>query len=88
MRAGARVAQEGANLVGGFGREDVLELAGLLFDLGLAVHGEAVGEQALGKAVTANDVSGALAAARGQFAQSCCRRRSRLRSVSERRGRD
>ena len=80
MRASARVAEEGAYLVGGFGREDVLELAGLLFDFGLAVHGEAVGEQSLSQAVAANDVSGALTAARGKFAQSCCRRRSKLRS--------
>ena len=32
VRAGAGVAEEGANLVCGFGREDVFELAGLLFD--------------------------------------------------------
>ena len=32
VRAGAGVAEEGANLVRGFGREDVLELAGLLLD--------------------------------------------------------
>src|SRR5580704_12168928 len=37
--AGARVAEECADLVGSFGRKDVLELAGLLFDLGFAVHG-------------------------------------------------
>src|ERR1700723_2833997 len=67
VRAGARVAEERANLVGGFGREDVLELAGLLLDFGFAVHGEAVGEQALGQAVTANDTGGALAATSREF---------------------
>ena len=67
MRASARVTEERAYLVGGFGRKDVLELAGLLFDFGLAIHGKTVGEQALSKAVSANDVSGALAAAGREF---------------------
>src|SRR5579863_1814173 len=63
VRAGARVAQKRANLVGGFGGEDVLELAGLLLDLGLAVHGKAVGEQAFRQSVATDDVGGALTAA-------------------------
>lgn len=67
MRAGPGMAQEGADLVGCLGRQDVLELTGLLLDLGLAVHGETVGEEALGKAVTADDAAGALAAVWGQF---------------------
>jgi hypothetical protein len=45
----------------------VLELAGLLLDLGLAVHGETVGEETLGEAVTTNDAAGALASAWSQF---------------------
>jgi hypothetical protein len=57
------MTQEGAYLVGGFGGQNVLELAGLLLDFGLAVHGKAVGEQALGKAVAADDVGGTLTAA-------------------------
>ena len=61
------MAKERANLVGGFGRKDVLELAGLLFDFGFAVHGKAVGEQALSKTVPANDVSGALTPAGREF---------------------
>src|SRR5437867_3870096 len=61
------MAEEGADLVGCLGGEDVLELAGLLLDLGLAVHGEAVGEEALGEAVTADDAAGALASAWSQF---------------------
>ena len=61
------MAQEGADLVGGFGRENVFELAGLLFDFGFAVHGEAVGEQALGKAMAADDIGGALTAAGCEF---------------------
>jgi len=46
VRASERVVEEGADLVGGFGGEDVLELAGLLFDFGFAVHGEGIGEEA------------------------------------------
>jgi hypothetical protein len=61
------VAQEGADLVGGFGGQNVLELASLLFDFGFAVHGETVGEQAFGKAVTTDDIGGALAAAGREF---------------------
>src|SRR5271166_370781 len=67
MRAGARMAQKCAYFVGGFGREDVLELARLLLDFGLAVHGEAVGEQALGQTVAADNVCGALTAAGGEL---------------------
>src|SRR5580692_2108463 len=67
VRAGAGVAQECADFIGGFGRKNVLELAGLLLDFGFAVHGEAVGEQALSQTVTANDVGGALTAAGREF---------------------
>ena len=67
MRAGARVPEEGADLVSRFGRKDVLELAGLLLDLGFAVHGQAVGKQSLSQAVTADDAAGAFAAARSEF---------------------
>src|SRR5689334_9804201 len=64
--AGAGMSEEGADFVGGLGREDVFELAGLLLDFRFAVHGEAIGEEALGEAMTADDGSGALAAARGE----------------------
>ena len=67
MRAGAGVTEKGADLFGSFLREDVFELAGLLLDLGLAVEGQAVSEQALGQAMTANNVGGALASADGEF---------------------
>src|SRR5580693_6813267 len=67
VRAGAGVAQEGAYLVGGFGRENVFELAGLLFDFGFAIHGEAVGEESLGEAMAADDAAGAFAATGRQF---------------------
>jgi len=42
------MAQERADLVGRFRRENVLELAGLLLDFGFAIHREAVSEDALG----------------------------------------
>ena len=48
MGTSQRVVKKSADLVGGFGREDVLELAGLLFDLGFAIHGKRVGEEAFG----------------------------------------
>ena len=63
MRAGAGMAEEGADLVRRFGRQDVFELAGLLFDFGFAVQGQAIGEQALGQPVAANDVGRALTSA-------------------------
>ena len=69
--ASARVVEEDADLVGSFGRQDVFKLAGLLFDFGFAVHGERVGEEALGQAVTTDDVGGALQAARREFDDQC-----------------
>ena len=45
----------------------MLELAGLLLDFGFAVHGERIGEEALGQAVAADDVGGALMSARSEF---------------------
>ena len=66
MRARLRMSEERADLVGGSRRENVLELAGLLLDFGFAVHGEAIGEQAFGQPVTANDASGAATASRCQ----------------------
>src|SRR5262249_43325114 len=59
--AGFGVAEEGAGAVGGVGADDVLELAGLGFGF-RAVDGERVGEEALRKAVTADDIAGALRA--------------------------
>ena len=56
-----------ADFVRRLGRENVLELAGLLFDFGFAIHCQAVGKQPLGQPVTANNAAGALAAARGEF---------------------
>ena len=67
MGAGARVVEEGADLVGGFGREYVLELAGLLLDFGFAIHGERIGEEALGEAVAADDVGSTLVSTRSEF---------------------
>ncbi len=64
MRASPRMSKERADLVGRFGREDMLELAGLLLDFRLAIHGQAIGEETLGQAVTADDAAGAFASAR------------------------
>ncbi len=61
------MVEESADLVGGFRGKYVLELAGLLFDFNFAVHGERIGEEALGQAVAADDVGGALVSARGEL---------------------
>src|SRR5579884_4088670 len=61
VRAGARMPQERTDSVRSFGREDVLELAGLLLDFLFVHHAEALGEQTLGEAMAANDVGSALA---------------------------
>ena len=63
VRAGPRMTQERADLVRRARRQDVFELAGLLFDFRLTVHGEAVGEEALGQAVAANDAARFVASA-------------------------
>ena len=78
MRASTGVSKESADLVSRFGRKDVLELAGLLLDLGFAVHGQAIGKQSLRQAVTADDAAGAFAAARREFHDQ--------RAIAKRRG--
>src|SRR5207237_8225638 len=67
MGASLGMSQEGANLVGGFRRKNVFELARLLFDFSFAVEREAVSEQAFSQAVTSNDIGGALASAWSQL---------------------
>ena len=57
MRARLRMSQEGADLIRRFRRQDVLELAGLLFNLTLAVHREAVGKQPLCQPVPPNNAA-------------------------------
>ena len=56
--AGAGMAEESADFVRGFGRENVLELAGLLLNFGFAVERQAVGEEAFGEAVSSDNVGG------------------------------
>lgn len=67
MRASRRMTQERAYLIRCFRAEDMFELAGLLFDFRFTVHGKAVGEQALGETMAANDADGAFASAIGEF---------------------
>ena len=62
VRTSPGMAEETADLVGGLGRQDVFKLAGLLLDLGFAVEGKTVGEEALSQAMSADDVSRALTA--------------------------
>src|SRR5438105_15559279 len=61
------MTQERADLVRGFGREDVLEFARLLLTLRLAMQSQAVGKQPLRKPVPANDVGGRLAPTGGKL---------------------
>src|SRR5207245_11392611 len=80
------MTQERADLVRGFGREDVLELARLLLDLRLAIQSQAVGKQPLRKPVPANDVGGTLAPTRRKLDNHAAvtnRNRSRFQSVME-----
>jgi len=67
MRAGSGMAKKRTDLIRRFRRENVLELASLLLDLGLAIHGQAIGEKALCQPMPANDAACAIASARSQF---------------------
>src|SRR5215831_10285138 len=66
VRAGSRMTQKRADFIGRSGRENVLELASLLFDFGLVVHGKAIREQALGQTMAADDTACFVASALGQ----------------------
>lgn len=55
MRARPRVPKKCADLIGRLWRKNMLEFASLLFDLGFAIHCQAIGEQALRQAVSTND---------------------------------
>src|SRR5579863_6139087 len=57
--AGAGMDEEGADAVGGLGRKDVLEFASLFFDFRRIVHAQALGKEALGQPMAADDVGGA-----------------------------
>src|SRR5437879_8248540 len=84
MRTRPWMTQKRADLVRGFGREDVLEFARLLLDLRLAIQSQAVGKQPLRKPVPANDVGGTLAPTRRKLDNHAAvtnRHRSRVQSV-------
>ena len=59
--------QESANLIRCLSRQDVLKLAGLLLNFGLAVHGKRVREEPLRKPMPPNDVRSPLASTSGEF---------------------
>ena len=78
------MTQKRADLVRGFGREDVFELARLLLDFRLAIQSQAVSKQPLREPVPANDVGGALAPTRRKLdnhAAVADRNRSRFQGV-------
>jgi hypothetical protein len=61
------MSEESTDFLGRFGGKDVLELAGLLLDLGLTVEGQAVGKQSLRQTMTADNIGCLLAAAVSKF---------------------
>src|SRR5581483_12013981 len=67
VRAGLGMSQERADARRRLGRQDVLELARLLLDLGLALDVQRLGKQALGEPVTADHVGCPLTPARGEL---------------------
>src|ERR1700686_2326176 len=67
VRASAWVAEERADLIGSFGRKNVLKLAGLLLDLRLAVHRQAVRKQPLGQPMPPDDAARSIAPAWREF---------------------
>ena len=71
MGAGLRMAEEGADLIRSFRRQDMLELAGLLFNFRFAIHGQTIGEKALCQTMPADDATCTLAAALRKFDDHC-----------------
>ena len=67
VRTGLGMAKKCADFVRRFGRKDMLEFAGLLFDFRFAVHGQAIGEETLCEAVPADNAASAFEAARREF---------------------
>ena len=65
--------EEGADLVGSLGRQDVFEFTGLLLDFSFAIHGERIGEETLGEPVAADDVGGTLQSAWRKFDDECAK---------------
>src|SRR3984957_431338 len=61
------MSEEAADLVGGFRRQDVFELAGLLLDFGLAIQGQAVSEETFGQTMPANDIGRPLSSTGSKF---------------------
>src|ERR1700756_4309130 len=80
VRTGTRMAEERADLIGRFGRKNVLKLAGLLLDLRLAVHCQAVSKQALGQQMPPDNAARSIAPTWREFhnqrpiAQRCSHR--------------
>ena len=61
------MTKESADFVGSFRREDVLKLTCLLLYFRFAIHGQRVGEKALGQTMAPNDIGGPLMSARRQL---------------------
>src|SRR5882724_12370160 len=63
VRTGRRMTQERTDFIRGFLRKNVFELAGLLGNLGLVLHVQAVGKESFGQPVPADNVSSPLPSA-------------------------
>ena len=59
--------KERADFVSSFRRKNMLELAGLLLDLGLTVQRQAIGKKSLGQPMSANHIRRALSASWREF---------------------
>ena len=67
MGAGAWVDQEAADLLRGLRREDVLELAGRLLDLGFVIEMQGFSKKPFRQTMAADDVLGPLPAPVGEL---------------------
>src|SRR5580704_15492077 len=60
VRASSRMPKKRADFIRRLGRKNVLELAGLLLDFRLAVHGQAIGKETLRQPMPPDDAARAL----------------------------
>src|ERR1700682_2356941 len=67
MRTGSWVPEERADLVRGFGRQDVFELAGLLFDFSFTLQRETIRKEPLRQPMAPNNIGSTVATAFREF---------------------
>jgi len=67
MGTGLGMAEKGADLVGSFGRENVLELASLLLDFVFVLYFQGLREQSFCKPMTSYDIGSTLLTCLGEI---------------------